>query len=238
MKKSVLSLLIFCAAGLSAQEAVWRPRPVEIIDVPTADVVDHYGYHVSFRFGKEGGLQNKTSFGVFQRLNIGFGLDGEKVIGTRDARMNTPTFQMKFRPFDGKGLLPALAIGYDGQGYIFNQTTDEYEQREKGFFLVGTSEVFFPNFLFTIGVSEDDFNDGKAANGFTGFTYGYEGIIRLLFEWDNFSDYRNRRINYGLQYFVTPVFSVDAIGRNVPEFYGSRERETERVLRLSFTGSF
>src|SRR5882672_11706253 len=89
------------SAGPSATPA----RLLDVIDVPTADVLDHYGYFVSFRFGQEGNLQTKTAFGVFPRLNLGFGLDGEHVIGTQDARMNKPTLNVKLRLFDGKDVL-------------------------------------------------------------------------------------------------------------------------------------
>src|SRR5262245_26494247 len=112
---SVLFLTTYAAA--EGEERVRRPL-TDVIDIPTAEVLDHYGYRVSFRFANEGALQAKTLFGVFPRLNLGFSLDGERVIGTEDARMNEPTLNVKFRLFDGHKVLPALAIGYDGQGYV------------------------------------------------------------------------------------------------------------------------
>lgn len=239
LRKLILfQLLIFgFATGLWSEEVTPRSRSIEVIDVPTADVVDHYGFFVNFRFGSEGALQCKTAFGVFPRLNLGFGLDGEHVIGTEDARLNKPTINVKFRLFDGKGFLPALAIGYDGQGYIYNKTTDEYEQREKGFFLVGTTELFVKNLLATVGGNIYDFDEGHAARAFLGLSYEYKKTIGLLFEYDSLTEYDERRINYGLKYFITPDFTVDLIGRNIPEFLGSEGRETERIVRLNYTGS-
>lgn len=237
----VLVAFIFVAgfsAGLLAEERSYQNRFGEVIDIPTADVVDHYGYNVSFRFGQEGALQAKTAFGVFPRLNLGFGLDGERVLGTEDARMNKPTINVKFRLFDGQGAIPALAIGFDGQGYVFNKALDEYEQREKGFYLVGTTEILVPGFLLHLGGNIFDFDEGDTTRGFMGLSYVYQNTLGFMFEYDHATEYKERRINYGLKYFITPVFTVDAVARNIPEAPRRSKRETERIIRLSYTGSF
>jgi hypothetical protein len=226
------------ALPLRAAEPMWKNRDIQVIDIPTAEVVDHYGYHVSFRFGSEGALQSKTSFGIFPRLNLGFGLDGERVLGTQDARLNKPTINIKFRLFDGRKNLPALALGFDGQGYVFNRTTDEYEQREKGLYLVSSTEFLFPDLLIHIGGNIFDFDEGNSSRGFGGLSYNYEQTIGLMFEYDHATEYNERRVNFGARYFVTPVFTVDAIGRNIPETPGSSKRETERIVKLNYTGSF
>lgn len=233
-----LAFLFLLPGGNTSAEVPVYAGTIQIVDAPTADVVPHYGYNVNFRFGKEGALQSKTAFGVFPRLNLGFGLDGERVLGTEDARMNKPTINVKFRLFDGKKVLPAIALGFDGQGYFFNRTTDEYEQREMGMFLVASGEYILPHLMLHIGGNVFDFDEGDSTRGFAGFTYIYENTIGLLFEWVNATEYDERRINYGLKYFVTPLFTVDAIGRNVPVAFGSSKRETERIVRLSYTGSF
>lgn len=240
VKFAGMTVLLFAVVSAQAREQI-KPSgsaTIEIIDVPTADVVDHYGYHVSFRFGKEGNIQNKTVFGVFPRLNIGFGLDGEKVLGTEKGRMNKPTINLKFRPFDGAGVLPALAIGFDGQGYHFDKGRDEYDQREKGFYVAGTWHPFMPDFMWTVGVDVFEFDHSSEVRGFTGITYTYRDLVALLAEWDNFDYYKERRINYGAKLFITPVFTVDLLGRNVSKYYHSTSRETERVIRLNYTGSF
>jgi hypothetical protein len=231
-------LVLMPLTSLQSAEKKVFSRSIEVIDIPTADVVDHYGYHVSFRFGKEGNLQTKTSFGVFPRLNLGFGLDGERVIGTESSRLNKPTINVKFRLFDGKHNLPALAMGFDGQGYVFNKQTDEYEQREKGFYVVSTSEFVVPNLMIHVGGNIFDFDEGNSARAFGGLSYNYADTIGLMFEYDHASEYKERRINFGAKYFVTPVFTIDVAGRNTPEAPGRSKRETERIVRLNYTGSF
>lgn len=219
--------------------AEWKYREVEVIDTPTADVVDHYGYHVSFRFGKEGALQTKTLFGIFPRLNLGFGFDGERVIGTEDARLNKPTLNVKFRMFDGHKALPALALGFDGQGYYFNKRLDEYEQREKGLYLVATKEILVQGLNLNIGGNIFDFDHGNSTRAFGSLSYVYDQIIGVMAELDHATEFeKERRVNFGAKYFVTPVFTVEVAGRNVPETPRSKSRETERIVKLSYTGSF
>ncbi len=242
MKRSILIgltvVLGLLSPTLAAEERKVKDRSIEGIDTPTADTVNHYGYFVSFRFGQNGNLQTKTSYGIFPRLNLGFGLDGERFIGSDNARLNTPSINGKLRFFDGKKGLPALAMGFDGQGYVWNKTRDHYEQRELGFYLVGTGEVFKPGLILSLGVNNFDFNSGNATRAFGSLSYLYENILGMLLEYTNATEYKERRINFGFKYYLTPVFTVEALGRNIPKSFGSYNRETERVVRLAYTGAF
>jgi hypothetical protein len=243
MKKATLSSLLLLSLTVTAwarperEEVVYRP--VQIIDVPTADTLGQYGYNTLFRFAKEGNLQGKFTFGIFPRLNLGFALDSQHLIGNdKNPKLNNPTINVRFRIFDGKGIIPAFAIGYDGQGYNYNRDRKEYDQREKGFYLVGTTGLFTPDLQWTFGVNVFDFDEGNATRGFTGFSYTYEQTVGVMAELDSATEWDERRINYGLKYFITPVFTVDAVGRYVPIAYNSSEHETERIVILSYTGSF
>ncbi|MCB4757349.1 MAG: YjbH domain-containing protein [Elusimicrobia bacterium] len=245
MKKKFALLIggsfLFALAGLGAEEAAVKKatvRLIEVVDTPTAEVVDNYGYYVSFRFGSAGALQAKPIFGIFPRLNLGFGLDGEKVLGTDDSKFNKPTLNVKYRLFDGKKLLPALALGFDGQGTLWNKDLDHYNQREMGFYVVATTEFILPDLNLSIGANNFDFEEAHAGRAFANASYVYERTLGLLLEYANASDYKDRRFNFGLKYFITPVFTVDLVGRNIPKTYRSEDRETERIVRLNYTGAF
>ena len=115
---------------------------------------------------------------------------------------------------------------------------EEYNQREKGLYLVSSSEIIVPDLMFHLGGNIFDFDEGNSARAFTGMSYVYEHTVGLLFEYDNATEYDERRINYGLKLFITPVFTVDLAGRYVPVALDSDEHETERIVILSYTGSF
>ena len=232
-----VSLILLSSSAYAAREEV-KDQSIEIIDAPTAEILDHYGYFENFRFGTAGALQTKTAFGVLPRLNLGFGLDGEQVIGTGSARLNKPTINVKFRFFDGEGWIPAMALGYDGQGYVWNKDINRYQQREMGFYFAATHEIFVPDLNWTFGVNRSDFESGGATRGFTGLEYVYHHTVGFEGEYVNAFSSTERRINFGLKYFVTPVFTVEAIGRNIPNSVNTTHNETERIVRLAYRGAF
>ena len=235
-----VTAVLTVAAPVRSAESVANSRALytDVIDIPTGDIVDHYGYSMAFRFANEGAVQAKPLFGVMPRLNIGFGLDGEHIIGTDSTRINKPTINVKFQLIKPESKFSTLAIGFDGQGYQYNKVTGEYRQREKGLYLASSTRIFRPELLFHLGGDIFDFSENNAARAFTGLTYTYERLLQLMFEYDNVDMYKERRVNYGAKLFITPVFTIDLIGRNVPVYVNDKTRETERVLRLSYAGSF
>src|SRR6185503_6570311 len=152
---------------------------------------------LSFRFYSNGGLLTKTAFGVFPRLNVGFGLDTERFIGRESVDLNRPTLNMKIRAYDGARNLPALALGYDGQGYFFNEAKDKYDQREKGLYGVGSGEIIVPGLSLHGGLNIYDFKTDDVY-GFAGLQYSYMDVAGVIFEADNlFHKPRESRFNLG-----------------------------------------
>ncbi|HOX24014.1 MAG TPA: hypothetical protein PLL10_11150, partial [Elusimicrobiales bacterium] len=54
----------------------------ELIDTPTAEVLDYYGLLVRTRFMSDGGVLTGVGFGVLNRLNLGASATVDKMIGT------------------------------------------------------------------------------------------------------------------------------------------------------------
>ena len=206
---------------------------MDLIDTPTAEVTDHYAADASFRFYSDGGVLTKTAFGVLPRLDVGFGLDAERFIGSRSVQLNRPTLNTKFRVYDGSRNLPALALGYDGQGYFFNRATDKYTEREKGLYGAGSGEIFTPGLSLNGGLNIFDFKNDKL-HGFAGLLYMYQETVGALFEADNlFGHSRDDRFNLGVRYCITPGFSVDLAGRDL----WAAGRKAERIIRLTYSTS-
>lgn len=203
-----------------------------IIDAPTAHIDEYGGYTASFRFYSEGGILSRLSFGVLNRVNIGFSWDLEEVVGSEIIDVNKPTLNLKIRFWDGTILFPALAFGYDGQGYFFDETLDEYVQREKGVFLAATQELFLPKLELTAGMNIFDFTE-DTVYGFGGLTYTVYPVS-LLAECDNIHEAEFNRINVGISLMLGSSVSVDLLGRDI----GAKYREAERVVRINYQGSF
>jgi hypothetical protein len=228
--KAMVFLGILCLGGMSGRAGA----PVmELIDVPTAEVLDRYGFDSTFRFYSDGGMLAKTHFGVFPRLNVGFGLDADGFVGNESMDLHKPTLNVRFRFFDGQRNLPALALGYDGQGFFFDKATDKYAQREKGLFLAGSGEIIVPDLSLHAGLNMYDFSDDHVY-GFMGLRYLYHDVLAFNAEWDNIRVGPESRLNAGIGWWMTPSFAVEFAARDMV----APSRPSERIVRLVYTGGF
>src|SRR5258708_876053 len=174
--KGLLILLVTSAlwaadAAKTTDENAGAESPQrEGVDIPPADVLDPATYAATFRFYSEGGIASRLVIGPLKRVNMGITFDAQRVIGYQDPHMIIPKVYFKLRAFDGNDLLPALALGYDNMGYLYQESNREYLQKEKGLYLVGSHEIFIPNFDLHAGVNINEFNNTKVF-GFFGATY-------------------------------------------------------------------
>ncbi|MBD3271381.1 MAG: hypothetical protein GF384_02435 [Elusimicrobia bacterium] len=228
MNKILLACMIaVCVLNpLSAQEIT------RLIDTPNAKVTGYSEYDLRFRMYSDGGVLSRMAFGVLNRVNVGFSWDLEQMIGSETIDVNEPSLNLMVRFFDGSFILPSLALGYDGQGYFFDEEADEYRQREKGVFLVGTQELFFPELEMSIGGNIYDFSE-DTVYGFTSLSYVIYPVV-LIGEYDNIHEKEFNRINAGIRIIITPFISVDLAGRDL----GAESRDAERIIRINCRGAF
>jgi len=207
---------------------------VEAIDIPTAYILDPQTFATTFRFYDQGGITSRLVIGPFRRVNLGISFDAQHVVGGGDPHMIRPSAFFKLNFFDGTDFLPALALGYDNQGYLYQQSTRQFLQREKGLYLVGSHEIFLPNFELHAGLSKYDFDDNTVF-GFFGATWKIAPAFALLAEYDNIRNGIDDRVNLGGRFWVTPFFNVDVAARNVGR---GEARGGERIVRLNYVGNF
>jgi len=211
------------------------PKPSSIIDIPTAEVVEYSNYDLSFRLHGAGGVLSKMTFGVFKPINIGISWDVNKLIGAGNEKIDTrpPAILFKARVFAGGFKLPAIALGYDGQGYgNYDSDIDKYQYREKGIYLVLTREYLVPGLEISGGGNIFDF-DSDGVYGFLGATFGIENRVLLIGEYDNIKKMPQNRANLGMKLFVTDNVDVSVAGRDL--FKGS---QSERIAVVNYRGKF
>jgi hypothetical protein len=207
---------------------------LEAIDVPTADVLDPATYSTNFRFYSNGGIVSRLIIGPFRRVNFGIMADAQQVIGGSSPHLIRPSLYFKLRVFDGNDVLPALALGYDNEGYIYKDSLRDFQQKAKGLYLVGSHEIFLPNLELHTGVNSSDF-DPIQVYGFLGATYRVVDNLTLMAEYDSLRSAPNSRVNLGGRFWVTSYFNVDVASRNV----GRGElRGAERIIRLNYVSKF
>jgi len=214
----------------------------DLIDIPTAGILDYGGYSVKTRFFQGGGVLQHFSFGVFNRLNLGASLNVDQLIGAQTpVRLRRPELQVKFRFFDGDRYLPALAVGFDGQGRFYDRPSKVYNERQKGMFLAGSRELFLPGLLMHAGFNISDF-DTNAIFGFLGTSINLRDRIAILLEWDNIGATLSKsRFNAGLRAYVTPFFHLDFEVRSIGQggnFPSGNSRGPDRIVQLKYQGNF
>lgn len=244
--KRLLTCLVFCGiiTTLHAAEKTTGSKTqddasdvgtmIEAVDVPTSDVLDAGTYATNFRLYSQGGLQSRLLIGPFRRVNLGITFDVQRLIGGGSPHMINPAIEFKVRAFDGTDALPALALGYDGQGYLYQESTKHFLDDRRGFFAVVSHEILLPDLELHAGVNVPDTDDPKVY-GFLGSTYRITTAFAFLVEYDNIRNAPGNRVNIGGRFWVTPSFNVDLAARNVGR---DGADGAERILRLNYVGNF
>ena len=230
-RKILLAGLLLLISSLPLHSAVSEAS--HCIDSPTVGLLDYGGYDLSFRLFTDGGILTRLNFGVFSIVNLGFGWELTKVIGNQDITVGPPALSLKIKPYAGGMILPAIAFGYDGQGYFYDKTSSKFLQKEKGIFLVFGRELFFPGFELNFGANMNDFEANKVY-GFTNMSINLEDKFYFLAEYDNIHYLPASRLNLGVRFFITSDLSIDLAGRDM----GAGDRIAERIVRIAYRSNF
>jgi len=234
----LLSYSVYSFGGNKKRdEQIILNTDTSLIDVPTASVLDRDNFSIKTRFYNSGGVLTYLGVGILDQLTLSSSFMVDNLIGSQDnVKMVKPELQIKFRFYDGGYYIPALAIGYDGQGYYYDRNMEEYMQKGKGLYIVGTKEVFLPNFLMHAGFNIPDYDDGYLYS-FVGFNYNLEDKLNLMLEFDNMfhSDYKSR-LNFGIRFNITPNFNFDLAFRNIgrsSKFVNGQPEKMERIVQFN-----
>lgn len=210
-------------------------------DTPTAAVLDYGGYSARTRFYAKGGMLQYVDFGVFQSLNLGASLTIDGLVGDdRTVRMRAPSVQVKYRFYDGDRMIPAFAVGFDGQGFNYNNSDKRYNARQRGFYVVGSQELGVSGLEIHPSMNISDF-DTNAFFGAIPLSYNIRDKAKVILEWDNINNFRDSRLNTGLRAYVTPHFHVDFAIRGIGQggnFGNGDSRGPERIVQLRYSGNF
>ncbi len=220
----------------AAETAVRETSPmIEGVDIPTADILEPKTFSTAFRLYSEGGLASRLILGPFKRLNVGFTLDAQNLVGGGEPDMITPSLFLKLRAFDGTDILPALAFGFDNSGYLWQDDTDDFLQKERGIYFVGSHEIFLPDMELHAGMNWPRVDESGTPFGFFGMTWKFIPSFALMAEYDNVQDGPNNRFNLGGRMWVTPYFNIDLAARNVGR---DADSGAERIVRINYVANF
>lgn len=242
MKNYFLLFLTLCLfpVALSAQTADPVTLETNVLDVPTAEVLDRYQASFLARAYDHGTLMETIDFGVYPRINLGVSLAVHELIGSSDSvRVLNPDFQVKWKWYDGNLYFPAIAIGYDGRryGYGYDKKrhytrTKKYLDDRKGGYITFSREIIVPGLTASAGINLSDFELDELYF-FTGAFYRITDQIGLLAEWDNLRNIRDSRANVGARFYLHPSLSLDGAVRRI-----GRGNESERIIQIRYVTNF
>ncbi|MDE2292155.1 MAG: hypothetical protein KGL53_08740, partial [Elusimicrobia bacterium] len=217
------------------------PPDTDLIDEPTAAALDVGSFDSRTRFFNQGGVLEWAGFGVYPRVNIGASLNVDRLLGTGSpVQVTRPELQVKWRFFDGDRLIPAFAVGFDGQGYFYNRPDKRYDDKQRGLYLVGTQEVGLPGLQAHAGTNISDF-DSNSIFGFFGLSQNLYDRVKVMVEWDNVHNFHESRLNAGLRFYMGPAFHFDFAVRAIGQggaFSNAVSRGPERIAQFRYSGHF
>ncbi len=228
------------APAAASSDDAQSPDP-EVIDAPTSAVLDDHAYSTRSRFYSQGGILEYLAFGVYPGVNLGASAAVDGFIGNqKNVRVRAPNAQVKWRFYEGDQALPSMAVGYDGQGYQYNSSIERFNQRQRGFYVVGTKELGIPGLQFHPSFNISDFNS-NAIFGSLPLTYNIRDKVALLVEWDNIANWSDSRFNAGARFFLTQSFHVDFAVRSIGAggaYSDGSPKGPERIVQLKYSNSF
>ncbi|NOY59292.1 MAG: hypothetical protein GXO75_10220 [Calditrichaeota bacterium] len=109
------------------KEESYFSKPVHLIDLPTASILRGGDLRTSLRLYDQGGALSYLSVGISNRMMFGVSFGGLHVIGGENVKWNDrPNVHIAYRVVEENLVMPALSLGYDGQGYGVFWRRDNY----------------------------------------------------------------------------------------------------------------
>lgn len=112
---------------LESERDLLMARPTELIDMPTAFMLEGGQLASNLRFYEEGGLMGRLSVGISSRAMFGVSFGAQRLIGADNVLWNEmPGVHLVVRVLKEDPNLPELVIGVDTQGHGKYWRLDDY----------------------------------------------------------------------------------------------------------------
>jgi hypothetical protein len=234
--------MLIMTAPLSAAAQEEAPPPPEygtglqftnLANMPIAGLLDRGNYEIDMRMYPEGGLYSFVTIGFLRGINIGFSYGAENVIGRGKVDWN-PNVEFAFRArlIPESTLLPALAVGYAGQGFGPHLSDpdpmvnlDRYAVKSPGFYLVLSKNYrILTEMGFHFGLNRSrETDDDDDLNAFLGVDFSLSPYLYLITEYDAALNdngdtsvgYGNGYLNFGVKWAASPHLRLEFFFTNL-----------------------
>ena len=247
----LLLLLAVSASWIAPGPVVSTDQPelAWLIDSPTAGLVVKGRFGLDLRMFPNGGLMGQLRAGALQRLTIGVSYGGEQLIGDHPIDWY-PRLEaaVRYRLIEENHVWPALAVGYETQGYGAYQNK-RYLIKSKGLFASLSKNYSSPLGQFGVhgGVNltreADDGDDDPS--GWVGVDKRINQELVLVAEYDLGLNDNSRNslgtgegyLNAGLRWLVAPQLTLGFYLKNLLGS-GHGNPQVSRELSVSYFEEF
>ncbi len=226
------------------------PQSLAIVDAPTAGTLDRGSFMTSLYAYNDGGLLGNLSVGISDRIMFGISYGGTNLIGTGPVNWNPQiSVNVRYRALDETTALPAISIGYDGQGRgAYQDSLKRYLEKSKGVYIAASKSFSFLGLLAFHGGINYSFergDDDKDLDGYIGIEKSINEELSLYGEYDlAINDNTGRSIGDGKGYLHTGIkwtfrnkLHIDFLWKNILRNNKLRPYSS-REIRLSYVEYF
>ncbi len=164
-------------------------QPVDNIHVPTAGLLTHREYRFQARLTPQSSVQGGARLGLFDRLQLGVFYGVQGLVEKGDVGFNDHLgVEVRVRVVN-EGAWPAIAVGFDSQGwYAYSGADERYQRKSPGFYAVASRNwnFFAGDFSLHGGVNYSlETHDGeKAPDVFAAADWTVAGVVSFLLDFD------------------------------------------------------
>lgn len=241
----ILLLVPVMAVAAAAASPGQELEPRILIDSPTAGLLERGSYAVDLRVEPGGGLLMGVAIGLASRFMLGVSYGGSSIVGAGWPDWNPRVeFSARYRIVDETSYLPALALGFDSQGFGgFDDARDRYCIKSRGFYAALSKSVAFlgPTSLHGgVNYSLEREDDDDEVNFFGGIEKGLNPEFTLVAEYDAaFNDDASRDprkgyLNVGVRWMFAGQLTLGFDFKDLLEHSG----RINRSARVSYAEYF
>jgi len=221
-------------SGNETANTLYEIPPTQLLNNPTAGTLPRGCFNVSMRLYGNGGMLWNTTIGLSNRFQIGVSYGAEKLVSDQNIEENPRIeFNTKLRLIDESYILPAIAVGFNSQGFgKFITEMERYTFKSKGFYIVASRSLVLGSAAFGghIGMNyslEHEVDNDKEPPIFMGIDTRFAYNIGFSIEYeialnDDSNPYSNGRgfLNMGIKWMYSENLEFEFI---LNDMLGSRK---------------
>ncbi|MCD6170674.1 MAG: hypothetical protein J7J76_09020 [Candidatus Latescibacteria bacterium] len=182
----LLAVVVFSPLSWAQQSEV---EPQDLVECPTAGLLPRGSFALDLRVFSQGGILAGVDVGLTDSFLVGLCFGGTQIIGSQPVVWNpTVGVAVKIRLFDEGRIYPAVAVGFDSQGFgKYHKELKRYSTKSKGFYLaLSKAYSFLGPFGLHAGVnySLEKADEDKDISGYFGLDKHLGTDLVVVAEYD------------------------------------------------------